>query len=238
MVLFRRDLWVPQQTGGIWCLSGGGLPASTALLRVMMYNFVQKCIVLANNNLMSVLALLWLSSACNVWWRAKLLLSTLGGSTVCVTFWAARYSRVDVPQPRTRKVFLLAFLMLTGVYTFYHAPIPCTFQPNQCHLCHAPFNNLVSCPDYFSGMRLQYTFHLHIYAMHTLHGNTRSLIFHILWCCQAAISMWRINTTQLPRQHTRMLLISRSCSGFVYVTGYIPSWGVLLHNGARDTTNT
>ena len=25
MVLFRRDLWVPQQTGGVWCLSMGGL---------------------------------------------------------------------------------------------------------------------------------------------------------------------------------------------------------------------
>ena len=25
VVLFQRDLWVPQQTGGVWCLSGGDL---------------------------------------------------------------------------------------------------------------------------------------------------------------------------------------------------------------------
>ena len=32
--------------------------------------------------------------------------------------------------------------------------------------CHAPFNNLVLFPDYFSGTRLQCTFHLHNYICH------------------------------------------------------------------------
>ena len=42
--------------------------------------------------------------------------------------------------------------------------------------CHAPFNNLVLCPDYFSGTRLQCTFHLHIYAMYTLQGDTSMML--------------------------------------------------------------
>ena len=54
-------------------------------------------------------------------------------------------------------------------YAFYHAP---SYAPSKQmyhpFTYHAPFNNLVSCPDYFSGTRLQCTFHLHIYAMHTL----------------------------------------------------------------------
>ena len=43
MVLFQRDLWVPPQTGGIWCLSGGGLCqlVTDNLLRVIIYSFVQ-----------------------------------------------------------------------------------------------------------------------------------------------------------------------------------------------------
>ena len=44
--------------------------------------------------------------------------------------------------------------------------IPCTFQPKPMYhpfTCHAPFNNLVSCTDYFFGTRLQYTFHLHMW---------------------------------------------------------------------------
>ena len=40
---------------------------------------------------------------------------------------------------------------------------------------HAPFNNLILCPDHSSGTRLQCTFHLHIYAMHTLQGDTYML---------------------------------------------------------------
>ena len=54
---------------------------------------------------------------------------------------------------------------------------------------------------------------IYIYAMHTLQGDiyARPLIFHILSCWKAANSMWRINTTPLPRQHTRMLLISHFC---------------------------
>ena len=42
---------------------------------------------------------------------------------------------------------------------------------------HAPFNNLVFVPRHFSGTRLQYTFHLHIYVMHTLQGDTCMLDF-------------------------------------------------------------
>ena len=48
-----------------------------------------------------------------------------------------------------------------AIYTFYHAP----------------FNNLVFVPRHFSGTRLQYTFHLHIYVMHTLQGDTCMLDF-------------------------------------------------------------
>ena len=57
MVLFWRDLWVPQQTRRIWCLSGGGLCQllTDNLFFAMIYNFVQKCIMLAKNNVMSVL---------------------------------------------------------------------------------------------------------------------------------------------------------------------------------------
>ena len=58
MVLFWRDLWVPQQTRWIWCLSGEACLCQLLtdnLLRVMIYNFVQKCIILSLKNVMSVL---------------------------------------------------------------------------------------------------------------------------------------------------------------------------------------
>ena len=69
-----------------------------------------------------------------------------------------------------------------------HLPNKCTIH---LHAMHAPFNNLVLFPDYFSGTRLQCTFHLHIYAMHTLQCDiyARPLIFHILWSCKAANSI-------------------------------------------------
>ena len=69
---------------------------------------------------------------------SKMLLSMLGGSTIYVTFWVARYSRVHILQRGNRKAFLLdrSFLMLTGVYKkaihLLPCTIPCTFQPNQC----------------------------------------------------------------------------------------------------------
>ena len=70
MVLFQRDLWVLQQTGGIWCLPGGDLPVSTLNRQFIESNdiyFVQKCIVLAKNNVMSVLAPIRLNPVCHVW---------------------------------------------------------------------------------------------------------------------------------------------------------------------------
>jgi len=73
--------------------------------------------------------------------------------------------------------------MPTGVYKKAIHLLPCTipyaFQPKPMHhpfTHYAPFNNLVWCPDnFFAGTRLQCTFHLHIYAMHTLQGDTYML---------------------------------------------------------------
>ena len=69
MVLFWRDPWVPQQTRRIWCIRGGLCQLLTDnLFFVMIYNFVQKCIMLAKNNVMSVLTPIWLRSLSYINW--------------------------------------------------------------------------------------------------------------------------------------------------------------------------
>ena len=57
MVLFWRDLWVPQQTRGMYsvCLGEACLCQLLTDNLLPVYNFVQKCIILAKN-VMSVLA--------------------------------------------------------------------------------------------------------------------------------------------------------------------------------------
>ena len=71
-----------------------------------------------------------------------------------------------------------AYWSIKKSYTFLHAP---SYAPsNQMYhpfTCHEPFNKPVLFPDYFSGtrLRLQCTFHLHIYAMHTLQCDTYML---------------------------------------------------------------
>ena len=55
-----------------------------------MYNFVRKCIILAKNNVMSVLAPIWPSPVCHVWRWAKLLLSMLGVSILSGGFRGVR----------------------------------------------------------------------------------------------------------------------------------------------------
>ena len=101
--------------------------------------------------------------------------------------------------------------------TFYHAP---SYAPSKQmyhpFTCHAPFNNLVlfPCRLFFwnkTTMHLPFT-----YAMHTLYRVTYMIDLSFLYYGLAKLQivyMWRINTTPLPRQHTRMLLISHFCSG-------------------------
>ena len=155
---------------------------------------------------MSALAPIWLSSACVTSKTAAI--HVRWQHTMC-NFQGPRL------QPGTRKAFFLdiSFLMPTGVYmqeshtpfTTHHlmhlptktsAPsiyMPCTFQQP----------SLVPIKTIFSGMRQQCTFHLHIYAMHTLQGDTymmlksckkyvenkyNSLPRHLWECCSSLTS--------------------------------------------------
>ena len=101
--------------------------------------------------------------------------------------------------------------------TFYHAP---SYAPSKqmyihLHAMHLQQPSLVPRLFFWNKTTMHLPF-IYIYAMHTLQGGTYMLDLSFStysMCCKAANSMWRINTTPLPRQHTRTLLISHSCSG-------------------------
>ena len=96
------------------------------------------------------------------------------------------------PIALTRNAFLLAYWSIKESYTpftMHHMHLKNSKQMYHSFTCHAPFNNLVLFPDYFSGTRLQCTFHLHIYAMHTLQGDTYMLdlsfsTYYVLQSCK------------------------------------------------------
>ena len=139
----------------------------------------------------------------------------LGASTIMCKFWVARYSWVHVLQPGTRKASLLdkSFLMPTGVCKkaihLLPCTILCTFQPNVPSIyMPCTFQQPSLMPRLFfwneTTMHLPFT---DIRMPCTPYRVT------YLRCCKAANSMWRINTTPLPGQHTRMLLICHFSSG-------------------------
>ena len=92
-----------------------------------------------------------------------------------------------------------------------HLPNKCTIHSHAMHLSttYSLVPRLV-----FWNKTIQCTFHLHIYAMHTLQGDiyARPLILYY-GLAKLQIVYVEKDTTPLPRQHTRMLLISHFCSG-------------------------
>ena len=160
----------------------------------------------------------------------------LGGITICVTSWVARYSRVHIPQPRTRKASLLDWNVPDADwYIVYKKAIhllPCTFQPKPMHhlfKCHAPFNNLVSYPDYFSGTRLQGDICMLDLSFSTYYDVAK---LHL-------VAMWRINQ---PHYLGNIQECCSSLTSAVYTrkpyclgnrlhSSYVSPWGVLLHFG-------
>ena len=169
-------------------------------------SFVADCIVLANNNVMSVLVPIWLSLAsCHVWWWAKLLLSMLGhGSTTHVNFWAARYSGVHSHSLGSERPLLsdknppgadwsiqkclTSFTMHAPFYTPSDQTNALPFTRMHLSTTNAPFSIYRACPT-----RRQ------MYLIFMYYHVAKNFMWKMYWA--------------LPNQHIRMLLIPTFHSG-------------------------